>query len=309
MPSKLLIWLKAIRPKFFTATIIPVILGALLGWFETGQFNWGYFWLTMLGIVLCHTGTNLANDYFDHTSGNDWANQNPTPFSGGSRMIQNKIIPPRQILIASLIAFTIGSLVGLYLNAVTGGRVILIIGIIGVFLGFFYTGAPLRIGYRGFGVGEIAVGLGFGPLVVIGAYYVQTRHLDWLPLIASVPVAILIALVLYINEFPDYEADKSVRKITLPVMIGKRTAAIIYCILLALVYLWIGGGVLLRWFPPLTLLTLLTLPIAVKAVTTLYRHYQSIDNILPANASTIALHLTFGIIFSLSFFLNRILIF
>jgi 1,4-dihydroxy-2-naphthoate octaprenyltransferase len=307
--NKIKLWLKAIRAPFFTATIVPVILGSIIAWSATHTFNWLYFGLTLLGIVLCHTGTNLANDYFDHTSRNDWVNKTPTPFSGGSRMIQNNLIPPRQILIVSLLAFIFGAVIGLYLNHVTGGKVILGLGIIGTALGFFYTASPLRIGYRGFGLGEFAVGLGFGPLVVLGAYFVQAQRLDWLPFWASIPVGILIALVLYINEFPDYEADKEVNKRTLPVFLGRKAAATLYYILIAITYLWIVGGVIMEIFPVMALLTLLTLPIALKAVKTLARNYENINvyELLPANAATILLHLSFGIILSLGFFLHKII--
>ena len=304
--SKIKLWIKAIRAPFFSAAIVPVFLGAIIAWYQVHSFNWFYFWLTLVGAILAHTGTNLANDYFDHTSGNDEANKTPTPFSGGSRMIQNKLIPSLQILIASLSAFVICAIIGLYLNMVTGGKIVLILGATGVFLGFFYTASPLRIGYKGWGFGEFAVGLGFGPLVVVGAYYVQTQKLDWLPFWASIPVGILIALVLYINEFPDYEADRAVNKKTLPVVLGKKHAMIVYDILLVLTYLWLVLGVALRIFPLWTLLALVTLPIALKAITTLHKHYEEVYPLLPANASTILLHLSFGIIFSLGFFLSRI---
>ncbi|MBI4711853.1 MAG: 1,4-dihydroxy-2-naphthoate octaprenyltransferase [Planctomycetes bacterium] len=222
--GKLKIWLKETRAPFLTATIVPILLGAVMGWHQTGSFHWGYFWLTLIGGIFMHLGTNIANDYFDHLSGNDWANKTPTPFSGGSRMIQQGLLTPRQVLVAALACFTAGSVIGLYLNYKIGGNVILLLGIIGVFLGFFYTGNPIRIVYRGFGLGELAVGIGFGPVMVLGAYYVQTAQIPWPVLFASIPVGILIALVLYINEFPDYNADKYVGKKTLPVQLGKKAA-------------------------------------------------------------------------------------
>lgn len=300
-------WLKAIRAPFFTASIVPVILGSVLAWYETGGFNWFYGWLTMFGVILCHTGTNLANDYFDHTSGNDEVNKTPTPFSGGSRIIQQQLLPPRQILLGSLIAFGLCSFIGLYLWLMIGGVMILVLGLIGVLLGFFYTADPIRIGYRGFGLSEAAVGFGVGPLVVLGAYYVQSQRLDWLPLWASVPIGILIALVLYINEFPDYEADKAVSKKTLIVVLGKKKAMYLYDVLLTITYLWVIGGVLLKIFPGLTLLIVLTLPITIKAVRTLHKNYEGVYNLIPANAATILLHLSFGIIFSAGFFLERVI--
>src|SRR3989339_145725 len=144
--GRLKIWLKAIRAPFLTATIIPIALGAVISWAEVNIFHWGYFWLTLAGGMFIHIGVNLSNDYFDHLSRNDWNNQTPTPFSGGSRVIQNGAIKPYQILLAALISFALGSLIGLYFNHVLAGNVILYIGITGVFLGFFYTGFPLQIG-------------------------------------------------------------------------------------------------------------------------------------------------------------------
>jgi 1,4-dihydroxy-2-naphthoate octaprenyltransferase len=302
--DKIKIWLKEIRAPFLTASIVPVILGTAIAWNQFHLFNLLYFSLALIGVCLCHIGTNVANDYFDHTSGDDEANKTPTPFSGGSRMIQNKLLPAKHVLIGATIAFILCAIIGLYLNSVTGGKVVLIIGIIGIFLGFFYTASPIRIGYRGWAFGETAVGLGFGPLAVIGSYYVQTQRLDWVPALASIPVGILIALVLYINEFPDYDADKSVNKMTLPVMFGKKRAVILYDVFTVLTFVWVIAGVIFNIFPIWSLLPMLTLPISLKAITTLHKHYSEIYPLMPANAMTIILHLSFGLLFSLGFFIG-----
>src|SRR3989338_2088894 len=225
------IWIKAFRVPFFTATIVPIALGSVAAWCDTSRFLWLRFWLALFGGVLMHAGTNLANDYFDHISGCDEANPNPTPFSGGSRDIQEGLIPAKGVLKAFIICFVLGGAIGLYLNNICGRNIILILGIIGVFLGIFYTAKPFRIGYGSFG--ELAVGIGFGPLMVMGAYYVQAKTLPMSAFLISIPIGILIALVLYINEFPDYEGDKAVGKRTLVVILGKKNAALLYHILLA----------------------------------------------------------------------------
>src|SRR3989339_1113091 len=292
--NKLKIWLKAIRAPFLTATIIPIVLGAVIGWAEINTFHWWYFALALIGGIFVHIGVNLSNDYFDHLSRDDWNNQTPTPFSGGSRVIQQGVIKPYQILLAALTSFTLGSLIGLYLNYVLPGNVILYIGIAGVFLGFFYTGFPLQIGYRGLGLGELAPGLVFGPLMVVGSYYVQTGHLAILPFLASVPVALLIALVLYINEFPDYEADKSVNKKTLPVVLGRERAAYLFYGLLLSTYLYTVILVILGLLPVFGLITLLTFPLAVKIIRVTMAHKDKPLELIPANASTIMVHLSFG---------------
>ena len=195
--ASLMIWLKAIRVPFFTATIIPVLLGSVLAWHDTGLFSWPFFFLILIAALFMHAGTNLSNDFFDHVSKNDVVNKTPTPFSGGSRVIQDKLIPAKQILSAALIFFALGIVLGLYLNFKLPGNTIILLGILGLFLGFFYTASPLKLGYKG--VGEVTVGLGFGPLVVLSSYFVQTRTLSLEAFFISIPVGILIALVLYIN--------------------------------------------------------------------------------------------------------------
>ncbi len=300
------IWLKAIRAPFFTATVVPVILGAVVAWHQTGLFNWGYFWLTLIGIVFIHAGTNLNNDYFDHTSGNDAGNKAPTPFSGGSRVIQDKLVKPRKVLYAALTFFALGGLIGLYLNYIFPGNIILVLGVIGVALGFFYTADPLRIGYTGFG--ELTVSLGFGPLVVLGSYYVQARSLSWAPLWASIPVSMLIALVLYINEFPDYEADKKVNKRTLVVIWGKRKAIKGYFLLLGSTYLFIVLATFLQIFPWFTLIALVTLPLALKAVRVAKANFGEPYKLLPANAATIGLHSLVGLLLAVGYILDKVFV-
>ena len=298
------IWLKAIRAPFFTATIIPVSLGSIIAWHNTGNFMWLKFFFTMLGVLFVHTGTNLANDYFDHLSGCDESNQTPTPFSGGSRVIQENLIRPRKILYASLICFIMGSGIGFYLNNICKGNIILILGIIGVSLGFFYSIKSFRIGYGG--LGEVAVGIGFGPLIILGSYYVQTETLPFSIFLISIPIGILIALVIFINEFPDYLADKSVGKRTIVVRIGKRKAMVLYNILLASVYLAVAFLITVNILPKMSLIVLLSLPLAIKAFAISRKNFDKIHELLPANISTIALHFLIGVLLCTGFVLDKI---
>jgi 1,4-dihydroxy-2-naphthoate octaprenyltransferase len=297
------IWLKAMRIPFATATIIPVALGSIIAWHDTDKFIWMRFWLAMLGALLIHIGTNLANDYFDHLSGCDKANPNPTPFSGGSRVIQQGLIAPKKILYVSLIGFILGSVIGLYLNYLSGKNVILILGIIGVFLGFFYTAKPFRIGYGN--LGELAVGVGFGPLMVMGSYYVQAQALPFRIFLISIPIGILIALVLFINEFPDYMADKTVGKRTLVVILGKKRSVILYHSLLAVTYLAIISLMMFKFLPLSCLIALLSLPLAFRAFVISKKNFDKIYELLPANASTIGLHSIIGLLLCIGFILDK----
>lgn len=298
------LWIRAARAPFFSGTVIPVVLGSVLAWHDTSSFLWLEFWLTLIGAVLIHAGTNMANDYFDHRSGCDEANPNPTPFSGGSRMIQNGLITPKRILNAALITFALGGGIGLYLNYLSGKNVILILGAIGLFLAFFYTANPLKIVYRAYG--EIAVGIGFGPLMVMGSYFVQANHLSMREFWVSIPIGILIALILYINEFPDYDGDKQVGKKTLVVVLGKRKAVTLYHVLLLATYVVIVLLVVFKFLPYICLIALISLPIAIKAYIVSRDNFNKIFELLPANASTVKLHSSIGLLLCMGVILDKI---
>ncbi len=274
MKSKLLILFFASRPKFLVASAAPVLVGSALGFATAGTFSPHLFILALLAIMALHSGANLANDYFDHTSRNDWLNQNPTPFSGGSRFIQQGILSPKTILLLSLLALTAGATIGIIIVYLTRSIFILILGLIGLLGGFFYTAPPLRLGYRC--LGEPIIALLFGLLPVYGSYYLQTQAIGvipytvWLtPLIPAVIVGILIFLVILINEFPDVAADAAVNKRTLVVRFGVPASIWIYRIALAASYLIAGAAVVAKHqqlYAYSGLLYLLTLPIAIVAI-------------------------------------------
>ena len=303
--EKLKLWLRAVRAPFFTATIVPVLLGSAVAWNNTGFFSWPLFFITLVGAVFIHAAVNLSNDYFDHISGNDEANKTPTPFSGGSRVIQENLISPRQILTAAILFFVLGAAIGLYLNYSLPGNTILALGAAGILIGLFYTAPPLKIGYNG--LGEIITGIGFGPLMVLGAYFVQAKSLPLEAYFVSIPIGILIALVLFINEFPDYEADKKTGKRTWVVLFGRKSSANIYIVLLLLAYLSVIVGAFYGIIPYYALISFLTLPLALIASKTLVRNYDKINELLPANKATIALHLSFGALLVIGYVIDAFL--
>ena len=267
MKSKLFIFFLASRPKFLVASAAPVLVGSALGFAVTATFSPYLFILALLAAMALHTGSNLANDYFDHTSRNDWLNRNPTPFSGGSRFIQDGILSPKTILLLSLLALTIGSAIGIFIEYLTRSIFILTLGLIGLLGGFFYTAPPIRLGYRS--IGEPVIALLFGILPVYGSYYLQTQVIDIIPLTPAVIVGILIFLVILINEFPDVAADAAVNKRTLVVRFGVPTSIWIYRIALISSYLVATLAMLIyRPFVFAGFLYLLTLPIVIVAIKT-----------------------------------------
>lgn len=291
---KWMLLLQELRAPFFSASIVPVLVGSACAYYHTGQWHWPLFWLTLLGVVCLHAGANVANDYFDHLSGNDAANGDfVRPFTGGSRMIQNNLLTPREVLCLALGCFAAGGAAGLYLF-LTVGPPVLWLGLLGMAGGFFYSAPPINLSARG--LGEPVIALLFGVLPTLGAYYVQTRHFSCDALILSLSVAMLIFLVLFINQFQDYRADAAVGKRTWVVRLGRRRAALLYTVLMVLwpvpILAGVGTG---RWSAWL-LLALAPGLIAFWTVPRVWRCYDQPRALVPANALTIALHASVGII-------------
>jgi 1,4-dihydroxy-2-naphthoate octaprenyltransferase len=300
-PSKARAFLAEMRAPFLTGAIVPVILGTCVAWALNGVFLLDVFLLTLIAGVSIHIGSNVANDYFDHRSGTDDINvEYVRPFTGGSRIIQRGWLAPREVFAESMMFFAIGSGIGIYL-AFTRGMEILIIGIIGVGSGFFYTAPPFRLVNRG--IGEVFIGLNFGVLMTLGAYFVQAQVLSWDAIFPSLPIAILITAVLYINEFPDYDADKAVGKLTAVVRLGRKRASVGYVILMISLYLSIVIPVVFSFTSWYTLLGLATIPAAILACRYALKYYDLSLPLTPAYASTIANHLFTGLFLSLSYLL------
>lgn len=302
---KLKLWLMEVRAPFFTATIVPIILGSVIAFNMTQSFNWTYFLLALIGGIFLHAGANVINDYFDHLSRNDEINKEfVRPFTGGSRLIQENLLTPKEVLIEALICLFLGSLIGLYLSYKLGW-VILVIGIFGVLSATFYVFPEINL--VGLGIGEALIGINFGILMTFGAFYVQAVKFSWVPIIASLPVALLITAVLYINEFQDANADKTVGKNHLVVRLGKKQAVTYYILILLLTYFIVVVGVVTDTLPPISLIALLTLPLAFKSIKIAQAHYDDSIKLVPANASTIMNHLFTGLLLIISFFLDRII--
>ena len=287
--SKFIVFLGALRPKFLVASAAPVLVGSALGYAVAGAFQPHLFILALLAIMALHAGANMANDYFDHTSRNDWVNQNPTPFSGGSRYIQKGILSPRAVLLTALIALAVGSAIGLVIVLITRSVFILILGLIGLLGGYFYTAPSVRLGYHC--IGEPVIALLFGLLPVYGSYYLQTEIIDTVVLLPAVIVGILIFLVILVNEFPDLSADAAVNKKTLVVRFGVPAAVWIYRIVLITSFIIAAAAMLIY---PLCffagLFYLFVLPIAVLAIKFVNKEDLTTPGQYRANKITILLH-------------------
>jgi 1,4-dihydroxy-2-naphthoate octaprenyltransferase len=285
--------LRTTRLPFLTATVVPVTLGILIA-ASHGRFDLVAAALTIVGACFVQLGLNVANDVFDTIQGADDANVTPTKFSGGSRVIQYGLVSLRQMATLSTVFYVLAGIIGLILLAMHPSPALLVIGILGFIVSLGYTAPPLKFVYRG--LGEFAVALGFGPLMLLGAYVVQTDGaLAWEPFVASIPVALLVALILYVNEIPDRRGDARAGKRTLPVRFSRSAVITGYNVAAAAAYVVLVAGVVAGVLPVPVLLMLLTIPIALKVSRGLAPNYENPYGLMAIMATNVQLHLVAGV--------------
>lgn len=298
---RLKLYLAATRAQFFPAIVLPVMLGAACAQNETNTFHAGLFIVTLAASILFHAGMNVTNDYFDFKNGTDNANANPlTPFAGGSRMIQNGLMSPHETLGLAVVLLTLGSLAGIYL-VFEAGTFILVLGLVGLISGVLYSAPWVFLAGRG--LGELTVALNFGLLAVVGSFYVQAGELSLQPVLASIPLSLLIAALLYMNEFPDYEADKGAGKNNLVVRLGPEKARYGMVLIVASTYLSLVICVAASLMPTLTLIALISIVFAVPALTGLMKNYKGNTALIPAIKMIIATHASTGALLTLAYIL------
>jgi 1,4-dihydroxy-2-naphthoate polyprenyltransferase len=286
------LFLRTTRLPFLSATAVPVLLGIAIA-ASHGSFDWWLALLTLIGGAFAHLGINVANDIFDTLSGADDANVNPTQFSGGSRVLVYDLVTLRGLIALDITLFGAAAALGLYLVWATGSATLLALGISGIAIGVAYTAPPFKLVYRGFG--EIAVALGFGPIMLLGAYVVQAGALSWEAAVASVPVGILIALVLYVNEIPDRVGDAATRKRTLPVRLPADWVTNGYLAAALAAFAVIVAGVVGGLLPPFTLLALAAIPLAFRVYRGIRVNYSSPYALMSFMGLNVNLHLYTGL--------------
>lgn len=277
------VWFEATRPFSFTASVVPVVVGTLVA--AMHRFNPLYFVLALVGSILIHAGTNLINDYYDHIKGIDGPDA-----LGPSHAIQQGKLTPRQVLRFGIACFAGGAAIGLVLVGLRG-LPLLWLGLASVIAGFFYTAAPVSLAY--IGLGELTVFFFMGPVMVLGAYFVQIGHYAWQPVIVSLPIAFLVTAILHANNLRDLDSDRAKGKRTLATFIGRRPANWEYYLLIAGTYITLIVMVITAVAPWPVLISLLTLPAAVRAVTFTARTAEprKLNFLL---RDTAQLHLQFG---------------
>jgi 1,4-dihydroxy-2-naphthoate octaprenyltransferase len=289
-PDTMRIWLMAARPRTLPAAVAPVLVGTALADTE-GTVHWLRFVAAMLGAVFIQVGTNLSNDYSDARRGADAEDR-----LGPVRVTAGGLVPPRQVLVATYVAFALAVLVGIYL-VLTAGWQLLLVGAASILAGVLYTGGPRPYGYDG--LGDLFVFLFFGVVAVSGSYFAQTSRMEWEALVLSVPVGLLAAALLMVNNTRDMETDRRAGKRTIAVRLGRGRARAIYAsevyssFVLAQVP-WIAGSDSLS---PWLLLVFLAVPVAAPIVRTV-RSRADGPSLNDALARTGRLQLAFCVLLS-----------
>ena len=278
-------WFNAARTFAVAGSGLPAILGALFAFRETGKFNIWLLLLTVIGVVSLHVGANLINDYFDYVTGADEKNKEGAfPFSGGSRFIQNGVIPPKRFLFASILCFAVGLGIGIFLFTIAG-KWVLIFGLTGLVSCIIYVSPKFSL--TNLGLGEIAVGFNLGFLDVMGSYYVQTSTFSLSSFMLAIPIALTTTLILYINEFPDYKGDLAAGKRNAIVRLGRKKATYLLNIILILIVITILTDIILGFISPWSLVSLLALPFLLNGAMVASKFYEDIPNFIPGIISVL----------------------
>jgi 1,4-dihydroxy-2-naphthoate octaprenyltransferase len=296
--GRLRLWLIEIRPQYFTSTVFPVVLGTLFA-MDTGlDLDPIAFSIVMLGLIAMHAAANAINDYFDFLGGTDSVNQNRSPFNGGTGLIVNGRISAREVRAGAIALFLMGEAAGIYLGLkVSIG--ILVLFTIGMAMGYYYVHPRLHLSRNG--LGELACGAAFGPFMGLAAFMAQGGGLSWEAVVVSLPLGLLLAAILWVNQFPDLEADMMTGKTNWVVRLGKQRASRGYAIIIVLVLLTIAIPPVIGIVPLYHLIALIPAPLAIITARRLMRGYDDPSAVLRTQAMTVQVHLLVGILLCLPF--------
>jgi len=301
---KLKIWFLETRPQFLLLSVVLAFLGNSIAWYG-GAFHLGYALLAFVGLLLTHISVNVLNDYFDYRSGIDLETKR-TPFSGGSGILPMVLLKPRQVFWLGLVAFLLAIPIGVYFVIVRGWLLLPLL-LVGAACILLYTLVILKMRWP-----EWAPGVGLGALPVMGIYFVQTAEYTWPLVIASIPSSILVHNLLLLNEFPDVVADRKAGRKTSPITMSGSGASIFYSVTTVVVYLWIIGwvvaeltGVVEKGMPVFSLIALLTLPLAIKAIRGARRH-QEMSQLMPAMANNVLVVLLTQLLLGIGYILATV---
>lgn len=288
----LFIWLRAIRIRFLLASVMAVSNGLAIAYWKTGTIDPISAILTYIGVIFLHASVDLLNDYWDHKRGIDDVTTR-TKFSGGTGVLPENLLTPNAVYVAGVIFLILGASIGAYFVVTRGFTIAVILGFAVVSI-YFYSTSIVNAG-----LGELFVAIK-GAMIVLGTFYVQSIVIGSAALYVGAIVGILSATVLFVNSFPDFEADRSKGRHTLVIVLGKKLAARIFPLFVITAYVMIIAGIFLGFTKVYSLVSLGSIPFAAKSILLLTKDQQSLKFLIPAMASTVAYSRITGFLLALS---------
>jgi 1,4-dihydroxy-2-naphthoate polyprenyltransferase len=288
-------WLRAIRIRFLLASVIAVSNGLAIAYWKYAIIDPLYAALTYVGVVFLHASVDLLNDYWDHKRGIDSATTR-TKFSGGTGVLPENLLTPRAMYLAGIIFLILGASIGMYFVAIRGITIAAILGFAVVAI-YFYSTSIVNAG-----LGELFVAIK-GAMIVLGTLYIQYAVIAPAALYVGTIVGILSATVLFVNSFPDYEADKSKGRRTLVIILGKKTASAVFPIFIVVTYIMVAAGIFLGFTKIYSLVSFASIPFGIKSILRLRKDPESIENIVPVMATAVTYSRITGFLLALSFIL------
>ena len=289
-------WFRVIRVKFLLASVIAVCLGLAISWNQNQTINIADAALTFAGVIALHASVDLLNDYWDFKRKIDTETKR-TKFSGGTGVLPEGLLQPSQVYRAGLAFLIAGAIIGgyfIFLNGITIA-IILAFAIISI---YFYSTTIVNSG-----LGEIFVAIK-GTMIVLGTYFVQTSQIVIEPILGGVILGVLSSMVVFVNSFPDFEADRASGRKTLVIMLGKKRATSALWIFPTVAYSTIIAGVITQTLPILSLITLFSIPLLIKSGLGLKRSFDDVENLVPVMASCVSYGRITGTLLVLSFLLK-----
>ena len=289
-------WFRVIRIRFLLASVIAVSVGLAITWWHSSNVTVFDAILTMAGVLALHASVDLFNDYWDFKRGIDTTTKR-TKMSGGSGVLPEGILKPRQVYAGGIIFLVIGTIIGVYF-VITDGIIIGIILAFAVVSIYFYSTKIVN-----WGLAEVFVSIK-GTLIVIGTYFIQTSQINESVILGGIVVGVLSSLVLFITSFPDHDADKAKGRKTLVISLGKQKACSMLWVFPAIVYGVSIAAVIFEIFPISCLILLATIPLIIKSGHKLKQNYEQLTNLVPAMNSTLYFSRITGALLVVGFLVN-----
>lgn len=291
-------WFRIIRLRFLLASVIAVSVGAAMNWWLNQSIGIFDLFLTFCGVLALHASVDLLNDYWDFKRGIDTLTPK-TKMSGGTGVLPEGLLEPKSVYRVGIIFLVIGSIIGAYFVYTDGIIIGIILGFAIISIYFYST----KIVDSGLGEFFVAVK---GGMIVIGTFFIQSNTLTLEIVFGGITVGVLSSLVLFIASFPDHDADKSKGRKTLVIALGKNKAKNVFWIFPMIAYITIVTGVLTQNLPIFSLLTLLTIPIAIKSGFGLKRNFDEIMNLVPAMKNALLFSRITGALFVIGIIISTI---